>query len=99
MEIEYFVRESEWEKYFEEWRTAIWKWIDEMGIRRNKIREVEIPKEDLAHYSKRTIDFEYDYHGKGYGELLGFAYRTDFDLSNHAKHSGVDLSYTDADGS
>jgi len=99
MEIEYFVRESEWEKYFEEWRKSIWEWIDEMGIARGKVRELEIPKEDLAHYSKRTIDFEYDYSGKGYDELLGLAYRTDFDLSNHAKHSGIDLVYTDEDGS
>jgi len=98
MEIEYFVRESEWERYFEEWRKAIWGWVDEMGISRKKVRELEIPKEDLAHYSKRTIDFEYDYSGKGYDELLGLAYRTDFDLSNHAKHSGVDLSYTDEEG-
>lgn len=98
MEIEYFVRESEWEKYFEEWRKDIWEWIDEMGISRGKVREFEVPKEDLAHYSKRTIDFEYDYSGKGYNELLGLAYRTDFDLSSHAKHSGTDLVYTDEDG-
>lgn len=98
LEIEYFVRENEWEKYFEEWREHLWKWIDVLGISRERVREHEIPKDELAHYSKRTIDFEYEYPGKGFDELMGFAYRTDFDLANHAKHSGVELSYTDAEG-
>jgi glycyl-tRNA synthetase len=98
MEIEYFIREAEWEKQFEVWREEIWKWIDVLGLSRENVREHEVPKDELAHYSKRTIDFEYDYPGKGFDELLGLAYRTDFDLANHTKHSGVDLSCLDSNG-
>lgn len=92
MEFEYFVREGEWEKIFETWRKEMWSWIDEVGIDRSKVHELEVAPEDRAHYSKRTIDFEYDYPF-GRKELYGLAYRTDHDLKNHMKVSGVDLSY------
>ncbi|MFH1608652.1 MAG: glycine--tRNA ligase [Patescibacteria group bacterium] len=82
MEIEYFVRESDWEKYFEYWKDEMSEWIEEVGIDMNKVHDVEIPKEDLAHYSKRTTDFEFEYPF-GQKELFGLAYRTDFDLKNH----------------
>lgn len=98
MEIEYFVRGEDWEQYFEEFRKLIQKWHEHVGLNPENIREDDLPEEDLAHYSKRTIDFEYNYPGKGYDELAGFAYRTDFDLKNHMEHSGVDLRYTDAEG-
>ena len=94
MEFEYFVKESEWEKYFEKWRKEMWAWIERVGIDKEKVNELEVPKEDRAHYSKRTIDFEFEYPF-GKKELYGLAYRADFDLSNHMKHSGVDLRYTD----
>jgi glycyl-tRNA synthetase len=99
MEIEYFVKETEWEQHFETWRQLLWDWFDHCGLSREHVREFEVPAHDLAHYSKRTIDFEYDFPGKGFDELAGFAYRTDFDLKNHMEHSGVDLRYTEADGS
>lgn len=99
MEIEYFVKEEEWVKSFEEWRVAIWKWFDHLGLKRENVREYEVPANDLAHYSKRTIDFEYDFPGKGFDELAGFAYRTDHDLKNHMKASGVTMEYIEADGS
>lgn len=95
MEIEYFVRENQWEKHFEAWKEEIWKFLEILGLDRGNIRELEVPEAELAHYSKRTIDFEYKYPGKGYAELLGLAYRTDFDLSAHQKESGVDLSFRD----
>lgn len=98
MEIEYFIKEEDWEKLFEEWREEIWKWIDHIGLSRENVREFDVPENDLAHYSKRTVDFEYNYPGKGFDELLGFAYRTDHDLKNHMEHSGIDLQYTEADG-
>jgi glycyl-tRNA synthetase len=98
MEIEYFVKEENWEEEFERWREAIWAWLDHVGLSREHVRELEVPKEDLAHYSKRTIDFEYNFPGKGYDELLGFAYRTDHDLKSHMEASGVDLRYTEPDG-
>ncbi len=98
MEIEYFVKEEDWERYFEELRLDIWTWIDHLGLSRENVREFEVPKNDLAHYSKRTIDFEYNYPGKGFDELLGFAYRTDHDLKNHMEASGVSLEYIESDG-
>ncbi len=97
-EIEYFIKEEDWERLFEAWREDIWKWIDHIGLSRENVREFEVPANDLAHYSKRTIDFEYNYPGKGFGELLGLAYRTDHDLKSHMAASGVPLEYIEPDG-
>ncbi len=82
MEIEYFIKGEEWEKYFEYWRDETLEWIESLGIDMNMVHELEVPKDDLAHYSKRTIDFEFDFPF-GRKELYGLAYRTDFDLKNH----------------
>ena len=82
MEIEYFVKENDWEKYFEYWKNEMLSWIEEVGIDMNKVHELEVERKDLAHYSKRTIDFEFDFPF-GKKELYGIAYRTDFDLKNH----------------
>lgn len=90
MEFEYFVREENWEKYFEYWRKEMWNWIKEVGIDETKVHELEVPKGELAHYSKRTIDFEYDFPF-GRKELYGLAYRTDHDLKKHK------LDYYDED--
>ncbi len=84
MEIEYFVRENEWEQHFEYWQKQMREWVTEIGIDSSHIHEVDIPDGERAHYSKRTIDFEYDYPF-GQKELYGLAYRTDFDLRNHFK--------------
>ena len=88
MEIEYFipkpVRESDWADYFEMWRKEMRKWIEEVGIDMKKVHDVEIPDGERAHYSKRTVDFEFEYPF-GQKELFGLAYRTDFDLKNHFK--------------
>ncbi len=94
MEFEYFVRENDWEKYFEMWRTEMWRWIDRIGISRENVHELEVGQEDRAHYSKRTIDFEFDYPF-GRKELYGLAYRTDYDLKKHSEASGINLSYFD----
>ena len=82
MEIEYFIRANDWEKYFEYWKSEMLEWMEEVGLDMAKVRELEIPKENRAHYSSRTIDFEFDYPF-GRKELFGLAYRTDFDLKNH----------------
>ncbi|MCF7835829.1 MAG: glycine--tRNA ligase [Candidatus Marinimicrobia bacterium] len=82
MEFEYFIREENWEEVFEFWRKEMWNWIEEVGLNKDKVHELEVAKEDLAHYSKRTIDFEYDFPF-GRKELYGLAYRTDHDLKNH----------------
>lgn len=94
MELEYFVRESDWEKYFEMWRKEMWNWIEKLGINKDLVHELEVASEDRAHYSKRTIDFEFDYPF-GRKELYGLAYRTDYDLKKHSAESGTDLEYTD----
>lgn len=99
MEIEYFVKEEQWESEFEKLRQDIVKWHKHLGLSDENIREYEVPENDLAHYSKRTIDFEYNYPGKGFDELAGFAYRTDHDLKNHMQASGTTMEYIEPDGS
>ncbi len=94
MELEYFVRESEWEKYFEEWRKEMLAYFEAVGISKERVHEVEIGERERAHYSKRTIDFEFDFPF-GQKELSGLAYRGDFDLKNHMRASGVNLEYFD----
>ena len=85
MEIEYFIEESNWKKVFEYWQKEMWSWMtDILGLKKGSIHELEVPADELAHYSKRTIDFEFDYPF-GTKELYGLAYRTDFDLKNHYK--------------
>ncbi len=87
MEIEYFTKESLWEDSFEHWRSQMQAWMtNDLGLDKNNIHELDVPKSELAHYSKKTIDFEYDYPF-GTKELYGLAYRTDFDLKNHFKEA------------
>jgi glycyl-tRNA synthetase len=98
MEIEYFVNPSNWEEAFENWRSDIHKFLENLGLPKEKLHELEVPEEDRAHYSKRTIDFEFDYpHGRA--ELLGLAYRTDFDLKNIQDAAGKNMEYRPKDGS
>ena len=99
MEIEYFIKppqnDEDWNKVFEMWRNEMKTWITEtLGIKWEHIHELEVPKDELAHYSKRTIDFEYNFPF-GTSELYGLAYRGDFDLKNHMDASGQDIRYTD----
>lgn len=98
MEIEYFVKQEEWEKYFEEWRVKMIEWMAAIGLSQDSVHELEVPEEDRAHYSSRTIDFEFDFPF-GRKELYGLAYRSDFDLSAHKEHSGVELGYLDEETS
>jgi glycyl-tRNA synthetase len=72
-------------------------WYLDLGLDPDNLRVYEHPQEKLSHYSKRTVDIEYRFQfgGKEFDELEGIANRTDFDLSTHSKHSGVDLSYFD----
>lgn len=94
MEIEYFVKESEWELHFEKWIKRMYDWCELIGLDREKIHELDVEGDALAHYSKKTIDFEYEFPF-GIKELYGCAYRTDFDLSNHERESGKKLTYRD----
>ncbi len=97
MEIEYFVRPAEWEKAFELWRENVHAFNKAVGIPREAVHELEVPDGERAHYSKRTIDFEFDWPF-GRKELYGLAYRTDFDLLAHAKAASTDLSYIEEGG-
>ena len=98
MELEYFVRESQWEESFEYWRQQFYEYIKAIGLKSEKVHELDVPEEDRAHYSKKTIDFEYEFPF-GTKEIGAVAYRTDFDLSNHMKHSGTNLLYRPKDQS
>ncbi|MDD5433628.1 MAG: glycine--tRNA ligase, partial [Candidatus Pacebacteria bacterium] len=82
MEIEYFITESDWEKYFSQWQNEMEKWLLDLGVSKENFVVREHAKEELSHYSKKTIDFEYKYPF-GQKELYGLAYRTDFDLKAH----------------
>jgi len=99
MEFEYFLPEDLWEAKFEKWRKDMHSWFKHLGLPEDKVKEIEVPAEDRAHYSKRTIDFHYDFPSLGFDEVGGLAYRTDFDLKNHQQHSGKDMSYRPKDGS
>lgn len=95
MEIEYFVKPDTWEENFEMLRKLNLEFLTEkMGLEASFIHELEVAPEDRAHYSKRTIDFMFDYPN-GTEELMGLAYRTDFDLSNIARESGKNMEYRD----
>jgi len=92
MEIEYFVNPIAWEESFEHWRQQVWKWTQALGLPDSMVHELEVAENDRAHYSKRTIDFEFDFP-IGREELLGLAYRTDFDLQNIQRVSGKKMDY------
>ncbi len=95
MEIEYFVHPDTWEEHFQKLLENVHDFLENViGIPANKIHELEVPAEDRAHYSKRTIDIEFDYP-IGREELMGIAYRTDFDLSNIVRESGKNIEYRD----
>ncbi|MES2314536.1 MAG: glycine--tRNA ligase [Patescibacteria group bacterium] len=94
MEIEYFVNPKDWEKTFEHFRGEVHAFTKDIGLTESKVHELEIAEADRAFYSKRTIDFEFDFPF-GQKELYGLAYRTDYDLKQHSEFSKVDLSYFD----
>lgn len=95
MEIEYFVHPDTWKENFEKLRTMQHDFLEKtIGLSQDKIHEYEVPADDLAHYSKRTIDFMFDYPG-GTEELMGLAYRTGFDLDNISRESGKSMEYRD----
>jgi glycyl-tRNA synthetase len=97
MEMEFFVEPGTDEEWFDYWIDACEAWFADLGITPGNIRRFEHPKEKLSHYSKRTVDLEYRFRfaGSEWGELMGVANRTDFDLKTHSEGSGVDLSFFD----
>lgn len=94
MEMEYFCSPEEGEKWLEYWRNKRMEWYIDLGIAASKLRLREHEPDELSHYSKGTYDIEYEFPWD-FGELEGIAYRTDFDLKQHAEFSGKDLTYFD----
>ncbi|MGL6235477.1 MAG: glycine--tRNA ligase [Segniliparus sp.] len=97
MEMEFFVEPQTAAEWHQHWIDTRLQWYVDLGVDRDNLRLYEHPKEKLSHYSDRTVDIEYRFRFQGseWGELEGVANRTDFDLTTHGKHSGVDLSYYD----
>jgi len=97
MEMEYFVRPGEDDRWHQHWIDERLTWyIEVLGIRPEKLRLRSHDKDELAHYAKAATDIEYLFPF-GWGELEGIANRTDFDLRAHQKQSGEDLSYLEPD--
>ena len=93
MEIEYFVNPENWQEAFDELLKSTHEFLEALGLDPDNIHELDVSAEDRAHYSKKTIDIEYDFP-IGKEELMGIAYRTDFDLMNIQRVSGKSMEYT-----
>jgi glycyl-tRNA synthetase len=94
MEIEYFVRPGTDEQWFKHWVKERFNWYANLGIKKDNLRLRQHAKDELAHYARDCYDIEYLFP-IGWSEIEGIANRTDFDLKQHAKFSGKDLSYFD----
>lgn len=94
MEFEYFIKPEGWEKIFEMWRQEMWNFALSLGIKEESLRWREHEEFERSFYSTKTMDIEYEYPF-GFKEMFGIAYRTDYDLKNHAENSGKDLVYRD----
>ena len=95
MEIEFFTAPEDADHWFKDWVEICWEWFLDLGIKPENMRRFDVPDGERAHYSDATIDLEYrfGFQGSEWGELMGVANRTDYDLSSHTKGSGTDLSY------
>jgi len=98
MEMEWFCHPKEADKYFDYWKEERLKWYQRLGMQKENLRAREIPKKERAHYARKQIDIEYHFPF-GWGEIEGIHNRGDWDLKNHSKYSGKDLSYTEENGS
>lgn len=95
MELQYFVKEKDWQKAWDEWRIEIENWYNNiLGIDRSKFKWKPHHPDKMAHYAKKAEDYTYEFDW-GFDEVSGLHYRTDFDLNTHQKHSGKDLSIFD----
>ena len=94
MEMEYFVKQGTDEQWFDYWFKERYKWYINLGIKAENLRLRQHGKNELAHYAKACYDIEYLFP-MGWSELEGIANRGNYDLTQHSKHSGKDLSYYD----
>jgi glycyl-tRNA synthetase len=97
MEIEYFVHPEDAGRFFDQWVEDCWNWFIDLGVDPDNLRRFDVPEDERAHYSDGTIDIEYrfGFQGSEWGELMGIANRTDYDLSSHTEASGTKLQYFD----
>ncbi|PFG29499.1 glycine--tRNA ligase [Paramicrobacterium agarici] len=95
MEIEFFTAPEDAGEWFQTWVDTCWNWFIDLGLNPDNMRQFDVPEDERAHYSAGTIDFEYrfGFTGSEWGELMGVANRTDFDLKSHSDASGTELSY------
>ncbi len=98
MEIEVFCHPDNWREVFDAWLKLQQDFFLSLGLPAEKLHQIEVPAEDRAHYSKYSIDTEFDFPF-GQKELAGCAYRTNHDLDSHGKASGKNLQYIPKDGS
>ncbi len=96
MEIEYFVKPGTDKEWFDYWVKERFNWYTNLGIKKENLRLRQHTKDELAHYARECYDVEYLFP-MGWAELEGIANRTDFDLIQHAQHSGKSLTYFDED--
>ena len=94
MELEFFCKPGEDLQWFDYWLKFCKDWLKNLNLTEENIRVREHSEEELSHYSNATVDIEFKFPF-GWGELWGIADRTDYDLKQHSKHSGVDLTYQD----
>jgi len=98
MEMQWFCRPENADKFFEYWRDRRIKWYLDLGLKKENLRTIEVPEKKRAHYARRQVDIEYHFPF-GWHEIEGIHNRGDYDLSNHSKHSGRDLRYSETDSS
>jgi glycyl-tRNA synthetase len=99
MEIEFFCRPDESFKWYQFWRDVRVRWYSELGIKSERLIAREQSEQERAFYSVGTTDIEYLFpFSKDHQELEGVAHRAEYDLTQHIKHSGKDLSYFDEEG-
>src|SRR4051794_15366498 len=98
MEMEYFVPPEQADEWYEHWKETRLRWYADLGIREDRLRLRAHDADELSHYSSGTSDVEYDFPGIGWSELEGIANRGDFDLTQHAQHSGEKLEVVEPDG-
>lgn len=94
MELEFFCKPGEELDWFEHWQNFCHNWLLKLGLKEDNVRRREHDADELSHYSNATTDLEYKFPF-GWGELWGIASRTDYDLKQHAEHSGEDFQYID----
>lgn len=94
LELEFFTKDNESANWFDYYLDKVNSFLVSLGLSKDNLKEYDVPKDSLAHYSSRTVDFEYNF-SFGWGELLGIANRGNFDLSNHTSNSEQELIYND----